>query len=391
MPALFLALGGAVRLILHTPDSNGELRDIYRHAFTNAVELFIVTAFLTEWDTSLELSAGCRRFRVITGKDFGITKKAACTSLMGWLPPTRKHEFMVADRISGFHPKAVFWKEKSGRTFAIVGSSNLTLAAFETNYEANSYGSLTTTEYARAKSWIKGIEKQAVVVSEDWLGKYNEMPSPHSGGSKPQDEDEPDTIPLVGFKLPKPSGMSKNIAERREQLAVYEKKEKSLTSLFRRCAKREIESSQFYDELPKYWSYEVGDRLQGAGWERKGKNSDFQDLSRSFVAIIDAADEDRDDVVVEEIDRLCKAGVPARGAFLSEMLCLRFPDEYPVLNKPVHQYLIDVKFKAPDGASEGVRYLDLAKKLRFSLLQNQRHPAKNLAELDTVIWLQYHD
>ena len=156
---LFLGLGAAVRLILHTPDSNGELRDIYRHAFTNAVELFIVTAFLTEWDTSLELSADCRRFRVITGKDFGITKKAACTSLMGWLPPTRKHEFMVADRISGFHPKAVFWKEKSGRTYAIVGSSNLTLAAFETNYEANSYGSLTTTEYARAKSWIKRNRK----------------------------------------------------------------------------------------------------------------------------------------------------------------------------------------------------------------------------------------
>jgi HKD family nuclease len=124
-------------LILHTPENTGELSDIYHRAMANAVELFIVTAFLTEWDTSLKLNADCRKFRVIIGKDFGITRKAACTALMGWLPPTRKGQFMVADRISGFHPKVVFWKETNGRSFAIVGSSNLTRAAFETNYEAN--------------------------------------------------------------------------------------------------------------------------------------------------------------------------------------------------------------------------------------------------------------
>ena len=60
-------------LVLHTPANEGKLRDIYRHAVANAVELFIVTAFLTEWDTGLKLNANCRRFRVIIGKDFGIT------------------------------------------------------------------------------------------------------------------------------------------------------------------------------------------------------------------------------------------------------------------------------------------------------------------------------
>jgi HKD family nuclease len=378
-----------VRLILHTPESNGELRDIYRHAFKNAIELFLVTAFLTEWDNTLELNAGCRRFRVIIGKDFGITKKAACASLMGWLPPKRKHEFMVADRISGFHPKAVFWQEANGRSFAIVGSSNLTVAAFETNYEANIYSRLTATEYVRAKGWIKGIERQCVVVSEDWLAEYREITSSNRGSSRKKNEHEPDTTPLIAFKLPTPNRMRKFIAERRERLAVYEKNKKSLTGLFRRCANRKITSSDFYDELPSYWGNEVGDRLQGLGWERRGKDGDFHDLSRSFVVIIDAADEDRDDIVVEEIDRLHKNGVPARKAFLSEMLCLRYPDDYPLLNRPVHKYLKDVKFKAPHGASEGVRFLDLAKKLRLSLLQNPHHPAKNLAELDTVIWLQY--
>jgi hypothetical protein len=38
---------------------------------------------------------------------------------------------------------------------------------------------------------------------------------------------------------------------------------------------------------------------------------------------------------------------------------------------------------------EGARFIDLAKKLRFWLLNDPDHPAKNLAELDTVIWLAY--
>jgi HKD family nuclease len=380
-----------MRLILHTPDNDSKLSDIYRQAMASAVELFIVTAFLTEWDTSLELNPNCRRFRVIIGKDFGITKKAACTNLMGWLPPKRKLEFMVAEQISGFHPKAMFWKESNGRSFAIVGSSNLTRAAFETNYEANFYCGLTPAEYTSAKHWIKLIEKQSVSVSEDWLKKYNEMPSSRSGGSKTKNKGRLNTAPIFTFSLPNPKGTDKIIGARRKQLAAYNKNKAKLINLFRRCANGEIRSDEFYAELPEYWSYDLKDRLQGSGWERQGKNSDFEILSRSFVTIMDASDEDRDDVVVEEIDRLREAGVPARKAFLSEMLCLMFPDEYPILNKPVQKYLRHVKFKAQRGASEGVRFVDLAKKLRLSLSQNVDHRAKNLAELDAVIWLKYHD
>jgi hypothetical protein len=137
---------------------------------------------------------------------------------------------------------------------------------------------------------------------------------------------------------------------------------------------------------PSLWSASVGNRLQGAGWERQGKASDFQALSQSFLRILETSDADRDDVVVEEIDDLRENGVSTRGAFLSEMLCLAFPRDYPVLNTPVRDYLKAIKFRAPRGATEGARYLDLAKKLRLSLLQNPEHPAKSIAELDTVIW-----
>lgn len=144
-----------VKLILHTPNNEGRLAGIYKNAMKRAVELYIFTAFLTEWDTSLELNKNCRRFKIVVGKDFGITRKAACKALLNWLPPSRKGQFMVADGLKGFHPKAIFWKDSDGRTFAVIGSSNLTKAAFETNYEANAYSEITAEEYSIAKKMDK--------------------------------------------------------------------------------------------------------------------------------------------------------------------------------------------------------------------------------------------
>jgi hypothetical protein len=71
------------------------------------------------------------------------------------------------------------------------------------------------------------------------------------------------------------------------------------------------------------------------------------------------------------------------------MLCLNFPDKYPLINDPVHKYLSDIKFKSPRGFSEGARCIYCATMLRAALLQNPTYPAKNLAELDTAIWGQY--
>ena len=59
-----------MKLILHTPDSDSNLSHYYQIAFKEAIELIIVTAYLTEWDVSLKLNQNCRRFRVIIGKDF---------------------------------------------------------------------------------------------------------------------------------------------------------------------------------------------------------------------------------------------------------------------------------------------------------------------------------
>ena len=164
------------------PNTSCHLADRYQRAFSSAVELLIVNAYLTEWDDSLKLNPGCRRFRMVIGKDFGITRKSACEKVMKWLPPQLRAHFLVADQIGGFHPKAVFWKEENGSTFAIVGSSNLTAAAFGTNYEANIFCPLPSEDYKAAKDWVNAIASSSVPVSQDWLD--NELP-PVSTGHRP--------------------------------------------------------------------------------------------------------------------------------------------------------------------------------------------------------------
>lgn len=373
-----------MKLFLHSPNVASNLARIYKEAFTSAVELFVVSAYLTDWDSSLKLNPGCKRFRVIIGKDFGITRKLACEKVRKWLPKGRKSQFMVADNISGFHPKAMFWTDGKGRHFSLIGSSNLTRAAFEKNYEANTFSDISSDDFADAKRWVKEIEKQSVVVSEDWLEQYIESKPANAG--KTSKTSATTAGVTIAFELPKPPNIAKLIAKRRKQLQVYKQHQERLLALFRLCATGKINSEAFFGRLPSVWSANIGNRLQGAGFERRGKVSDFRLITGSFLRIFAASDDDRDDVVVTEIDALAARSDPARGAFLSEMLCLAFPTEYPVLNKPVREYLRSVKFRAPRGASEGARYLDLSKKLRSSLLQNPKHPAKNIAELDTVLW-----
>jgi len=98
---------------------------------------------------------------------------------------------------------------------------------------------------------------------------------------------------------------------------------------------------------------------------------------------------DRDDAVSREIDILAEAEIPTRRSFLTEMLCLRFPSDYPVWNRPVIEYFKAIKLRPQRGSSEGERYVYFAKTLRDELRQSVNYPAKNLAELDVVIWLDY--
>lgn len=380
------------RLVLHSPQGENDLSTHYQQAFGRAREIALVTAYLTDWNTKLRLNKSCARFRLITGKDFGITRKHACKEVLKWLPRRFKGQFLVADGIAGFHPKAVFWKEEGGRSFAIVGSSNLTNAAFVRNYEANVVSELSDAEYKRVKTWLSRIERNCETVSPTWLDEYAEaeFPKPSPSGQKHKVA-RSDTVRVLTIKLPAPPGSKKIISDRRHALNEFGKHRAGLVRLFRRCAKGTISSAEFYSRLPDFWSHELGDRLQGKGFTIKGKHSDFAVLSRSVCTILNADDVDRDDVVASQIDLLERMHVPTRRALLSEMLCLFFPDSYPVLNTPVIRFRSAVRLRKIRGASAGSDYIYLARTLRNAIRQNPDHLAKNLAEADAVIWLQYRN
>ena len=114
-----------LNLFLHPVISGKKIEDLYRSAFSEAEELYIVSAYLRTWDTTLKINSKCANFRFIVGSDFGITRKQACRDVLKWLPRQMKSYFLVAEDIPGFHPKALFWRNGRGQHYAIIGSSNL--------------------------------------------------------------------------------------------------------------------------------------------------------------------------------------------------------------------------------------------------------------------------
>lgn len=372
-------------LILLPDASSRGLEDLYKRALEHAVELYIVSAYLTAWDAPAKLNPKCETFRLIVGRDFGITRKEACRNVLSWLPAHLKNCFLVAEEIDGFHPKAMFWREGGGRDesmHSLIGSSNLTKAAFSSNHEANVYQKLNRAQFDRARKWLESIEALSVPVSEDWLDLYREAPrsGPTGKSNKTSTEELRDKL-----QLPKPEGALDWVVARRRKLAIHEKLRAGLEELFEDCAAGRISSAQFYQDLPLHWGHHVGNRLQGSGWERVGKSSNFRVLSKAFLEIVGADPARRDDIVARQIDRLAHLKVASRSAFFSEMLCLRFPELYPVSNQPIRDFLTSIKFRGPRHASEGAAYVDLAQRLRMALRANKRYPAKNLAELDAVI------
>jgi hypothetical protein len=165
-----------------------------------------------------------------------------------------------------------------------------------------------------------------------------------------------------------------------------------LEDLFRTTTRARVwdesRNLEFYSKLNELWSLHTGSRFQGLGWERQGRGSNFQELANSLVRVLDAQAVTRDRVVKAEIDRLHHRGVNTRGALLSEMLCQFFPTQYHVLDKPVREWLQNTDVARIRGATEGANYIRSARLLRIALSRAKGYPAKNLAELDAIIWLE---
>ncbi len=365
------------------PDGN-PLRDVYKEAFGTAVELLIVSAYLTSWDKTIKLNSKCKELTVVIGKDFGITRKAACRDVLAWLPKDKKSDFLVAAEIEGFHPKLMAWVDAAGKRFVLLGSSNLTRAAFVKNYEANCRVEVPKKEFGQIRDWVYEIRTQSIPVSEGWLNKYSEAKPPPR---QPKGNDyEPD--PSADFKLPRTKNIEDEINARQLQVKQFRKIKRAMRDLIFACADGKIRSTSFYKRMMELWGNHPS-RFQWKGFERKGKSANWRETCRALKSILEKPSSTSlyalDNEVKWQIDKLHQAGNPTRGSWFSEMLCQFFPDRYPVLNNPVKAWLHHIDHHSPRGASEGAKYVDLAQKLRIAVRKNKNHPAKNMADADRAI------
>jgi hypothetical protein len=376
-----------MRILLQPTINNigtGDLQSLYDTAITDASEIFIVSAYLTEWRPKQRISPNCQRLSFIVGTDFGITRKNACRDVLRWLPQRFQGDFLAADHVGGFHPKFVMWKDIAGNRKIVLGSSNLTQAAFTKNFEANIFTSLSPEEYDTIRTWVYGIKLGCSPISEDWLTHYRESIQQSKGRAAKNPT-------VVALLVPRGADISRAILDRRKQHKAFQTISDHLAELIRKCASGQIANDEFYEKMMETWGKHVS-RLQGRGFEIRGKHSDWQDVCKSIAAILDAGPSSEpdalDDLVRKEINRLAKNHNPNRGAWMSEMLCHYLPDRYPVVNTPVKSWLSHIKYGPPHKASEGGRYIDLARKLRLAINQRKNN-ARNLLELDHGIWKWY--
>lgn len=367
------------------------LQALYEKAFREAQELYIATAYLTDWSTKSRVSSSCDRLVFVVGTDFGLTRKSALSQVLKWLPRRGAVLFGAVSgaRSGGFHPKLLLWRTVTGTCYCIIGSSNLSRAAFSTNYEANVFTRISSGEYRRLAAWIDSIAEQSAEVTEDWITHhYREAKRPAH-----QREHRTGLTPVVKLHLPSGPRYATRVRQRREAQAAFPQIAAQIRAAARRCAAGRMSNSNFWDEFWNLWSAHDS-RFQGKGLEMSGKSANWRQACTALVSILDAAERstgpELDHVVSGEIDSLAKAHNASRGAWLSEMLCHYLPDRYPLLNGPIKQWLKANHWRARRGSSEGQRYTQLAQQLRLTL-RSKPAGAKTLAELDAAIWQWVQD
>lgn len=370
--------------VVLSPDDGEALRKLYRSAFKEAREIYVATAYLTHWDPQLKLGPQCERVVFVVGTDFGITRKAALRDVLKWLP---KHATVVLGAVAGstsggFHPKVLLWKTANGARKCVIGSSNLSKAAFHSNYEANVAASLSSADYDRLRDWVAAVAKSSAAINEDWIAHhYKEAKRPPASASALR--------PAVALKkLPTGSRYAQRVKERRAAQATFKEIAGPLRAAMRKCASGRLSNKAFWLVFWNEWSAHSS-RFQGSGLQFSGKAANWRQACAALLQILDdgvtSDDAALDHLVSLEIDRLSRAGNPARGAWFSEMLCHFLPENYPVLNGPVKEWLRANKWRARRGATEGQKYVELARQLR-TVLRSKPAGATNLAELDLAIW-----
>jgi hypothetical protein len=104
-----------MELILHPAVGEARLSGHYERAFSAATELYVVTAYLTEWDETLALNPNCQKLRVITGKDFRIPERAPARQSCAGFQREEKRTFSWLIESVAFTRKRCFGRRQTGK------------------------------------------------------------------------------------------------------------------------------------------------------------------------------------------------------------------------------------------------------------------------------------
>jgi hypothetical protein len=374
--------------VLISPQDKGALIQAYRRACREATELYIATAFLTEWVPAIGLNGKCAKLLILVGTDFGLTRKVACQQVLSWMPSRFVGNFLAVPSHSdgAFHPKIVLWKSRKGAHHLVVGSSNLTSAGFSRNVEANVDLPISAREYQRLVGWLESLALESQVITQEWIEQYRESKRASAKRGRI-------TRRVINIRIPSGSRVQWRILERRKSEKSFAEIERPLRKAIQNCADGVITNSDFWDEFWHLWSAHRS-RVQGNGIQFTGKSANWRQACQSMLNILrkgkKCTEIELDEVVRGELDRLQSFSSPVRGAWFTEMLLHFFPQRYPLVNGPVKRWLAKNKWKATPGISYGSQYVELSRKLREAIRQNPGGP-RTLSELDAVVWYLHYN
>jgi hypothetical protein len=261
-----------------------ELRDIYSRALDEAEELYIASAYLTDWDASYKLGSACKRVVFLVGTDFGLTRKAAMLNVLRWIPKRISFSFSaVQSQSGGFHPKLVAWKTHSGECHCLIGSSNLSKAAFSDNYEANVMTDVSSLDFARLCAWLDSVSAYSSPISKDWIKHHYKEAQISYKGRKADHR----VIQLKQTDLPRGRACAQAVQQRRQQQAAFQKIGKSIRIAAARCSQGKISRSQFWQEFWDLWAHHKS-RFQGSGLQFAGKAANWQEACGALIRILEA-------------------------------------------------------------------------------------------------------
>ena len=127
----------------------------------------------------------------------------------------------------------------------MIGSSNLSKAAFQSNFEANVHAQISVAEYRRLEAWLNAVAATTEPITEDWIDKHYHEANLKLGGGKHKGG----FSPVVKLKLPKGAKYAVGVKERRKQQARFVEIGPRIHAAAGHCAKGAMTNKAFWAEF----------------------------------------------------------------------------------------------------------------------------------------------